>query len=388
MATSLQLQQPQYPPSSSRSASRTCRFCFKTFSKAEHLSRHERSHTKERPFKCKDCGKCYSRKLVPVFTINITQCPYRSSDKVEITYFAFLPHCPHAYSLPFPSILAAGLWDLAKPSDNYFNKLLTGHSDTLLRHCKVHNKGNKVEQQKSSPSDYDTLSSPGRLDAAAATLVDLQILTERGNGLIEPGAPNNDVSNSFSAIDPSLQAQDRQNPQISHSNVNFLDHRMMDSEMQQPAQASQNGAYAFSTQPEFWSMEIESQYPSWHIGEDFDLHAFNNSLLAPMFVDESTWLVSPEGQGDVVQTARGGPQSPSANSIEMIQGLWITKADDNSRKKDAVSYSVAPTRPITPTTLSSAGNGVDERYRDDLSLRLRPRWKEDPLPSTEFLVCI
>ncbi|PMD40288.1 hypothetical protein L207DRAFT_427440 [Hyaloscypha variabilis F] len=41
--------------------SRTCRFCFKTFSKAEHLSRHERSHTKERPYQCSDCGKSYTR---------------------------------------------------------------------------------------------------------------------------------------------------------------------------------------------------------------------------------------------------------------------------------------------------------------------------------------
>jgi hypothetical protein len=206
--------------------------------------------------------------------------------------------------------------------------------------------------------------------------------------MIESGAPNDDVSNNLSAIDSSLQAQDKQNSQVSQPNMDFLANRMMDSEMQQAAQVSQNDAYAFPSQPEFWSMEVESQYPSWHIGEDFDLHAFNNSLLAPMFVDESAWRVSPEGQGGVAQTPRGGPQSPSVNSMEIIQGLWITKADDNSRNKDAVSYSVAPTRPITPTTMSSAGNGVDERYRDDLSMRLRPRWKEDPLPSTGFLVCI
>jgi hypothetical protein len=42
---------------------RTCHACNKTFSKAEHLTRHLRSHTKERPYECSVCGKLYSRRL-------------------------------------------------------------------------------------------------------------------------------------------------------------------------------------------------------------------------------------------------------------------------------------------------------------------------------------
>jgi hypothetical protein len=163
---------------------------------------------------------------------------------------------------------------------------------------------------------------------------------------------------------------------------------MLDQNMQHASQNPQNGSFSFPAQPEFWNMEGESHYPSWHIGEDFDLQTFNTSLLAPIFVDESAWRVaSPEGHDDMGATPRLGPHSPSATSMEVIQGLWVTKADDNSRKNDGLSYSVAPTCPITPTTMSSA-NGVDDRYREDLSMRLRPRWKEDPLPSTEFLVYI
>ncbi|KAL3466087.1 hypothetical protein BJX64DRAFT_296459 [Aspergillus heterothallicus] len=40
---------------------RSCSACNKTFSKAEHLTRHLRSHTKERPYQCSVCGKVYSR---------------------------------------------------------------------------------------------------------------------------------------------------------------------------------------------------------------------------------------------------------------------------------------------------------------------------------------
>jgi hypothetical protein len=207
--------------------------------------------------------------------------------------------------------------------------------------------------------------------------------------MIEQGPSTNDVSNNNSAIDPSLRNHESQNSIVAEAIMdNFLSNRMLDQNMQQASQNSQNGSFSFPAQPEFWNMEGESHYPSWHIGEDFDLQAFNSSLLAPMFVDESAWRVaSPEGQGGMVATPRLGPHSPSVTSIEVIQGLWVTKADDNSRKNDGLSYSVAPTRPITPTTMSSA-NGVDDRYREDLSMRLRPRWKEDPLPSTEFLVYI
>ncbi|KAI6712903.1 hypothetical protein JHW43_004557 [Diplocarpon mali] len=38
-----------------------CSYCERSFNRAEHLLRHVRSHTKEKPFKCGACGKGYSR---------------------------------------------------------------------------------------------------------------------------------------------------------------------------------------------------------------------------------------------------------------------------------------------------------------------------------------
>jgi hypothetical protein len=38
-----------------------CRFCPSTFAKSEHLKRHERSHTKERPYICAICDKKFTR---------------------------------------------------------------------------------------------------------------------------------------------------------------------------------------------------------------------------------------------------------------------------------------------------------------------------------------
>ena len=40
---------------------KTCRYCGQTFSKADHVERHERRHTKETPFQCNFCKKVFSR---------------------------------------------------------------------------------------------------------------------------------------------------------------------------------------------------------------------------------------------------------------------------------------------------------------------------------------
>ena len=43
---------------------RVCSICSKSFSKAEHLNRHFRSHTKEKPFQCTVCDKAYTRQYI------------------------------------------------------------------------------------------------------------------------------------------------------------------------------------------------------------------------------------------------------------------------------------------------------------------------------------
>ena len=45
---------------------RVCSICSQVFKKAEHLARHFRSHTKEKPFKCPVCGRVYAREYVGV----------------------------------------------------------------------------------------------------------------------------------------------------------------------------------------------------------------------------------------------------------------------------------------------------------------------------------
>lgn len=124
------------------------------------------------------------------------------------------------------------------------------------------------------------------------------------------------------------------------------------------------------------------------ISDDFDLDAFNASLSLPVFVDQSAWHMQPALQnGQSPSESNEETQMLTAPSMDEIQSLWITKMEENLCNNDAnASYSVCPTRPMTPTTDRSSATTVDDSYRNDLSLRMRPRWKEHPLPSTEFLV--
>ncbi|KAH7341212.1 hypothetical protein BKA66DRAFT_479189 [Pyrenochaeta sp. MPI-SDFR-AT-0127] len=53
-------------PSTRNDNRKKCRYCDRKFTKEEHLRRHERSHTGEKPFKCPKCYKRYGRSDVLV----------------------------------------------------------------------------------------------------------------------------------------------------------------------------------------------------------------------------------------------------------------------------------------------------------------------------------
>src|SRR5947207_6567625 len=60
-----------------------CHHCLRTFTKTEHLERHVRSHTKEKPFQCSVCGKSYGRQ----YAMSCFLCIPNLADESEATLY-------------------------------------------------------------------------------------------------------------------------------------------------------------------------------------------------------------------------------------------------------------------------------------------------------------
>lgn len=139
-----------------------------------------------------------------------------------------------------------------------------------------------------------------------------------------------------------------------------------------------------------WDASLMSPGPSWWIGYDFDLDALNTSVSATMDMVEP--LFQPQIPFNVVQQIprpelpRGldGHRKPRSTN-DIVKRSWFTQIDDVEADEDTNGGHA--TGQMTPAT-DADRYGIDDNFRARVSLKLKPRTNDDPLPSVKYLVSL
>lgn len=359
---------------SGRKEDRRCAYCDKEFKKTEHLLRHQRSHTKERPFHCTQCGKVYSRQY----------------DTQTGGGIAVIAYCTN----------------------------MTARSDTLLRHTKLHStKWSQPNTNSAQPPGLEFGRGPDPYPSGASngnTGVATHLLGHGPDGLLSAisdsqPAPSNHSEALTGEIGHRLSSAALQDPptlgvgylnavhdasQASpHTPYQTENHsHIQDEHLLQnsfPMALVKSRGIPPQSSGSLWDASLNlSPGPSWWIGYDFDLEALNTSVSATMDMVEP--LFQPQIPFNVVQ------QSPRTDSLrrnyghrkqrstnDIVKKSWFTHLDEMELDEDINGPQT--TGQMTPATEADR-YGIDDNFRARVSLKLKPRTNDDPLPSVRYLV--
>lgn len=123
-----------------------------------------------------------------------------------------------------------------------------------------------------------------------------------------------------------------------------------------------------------WTLENMTQIPTWLATDDFDINALNAAIYASTNIPAL-----------LQNSATMGPLSDPQQTGESL-------SDGTEKFEDLVCrhWFTQPEAPGTDHELRDQASRatVDEPYRQSLTERLQYHVPTDPLPSTDFLVCI
>ncbi|GIC92990.1 C2H2-type zinc finger protein [Aspergillus udagawae] len=252
-----------------RKRERICPWCSQSFSKEDHLVRHVRRHTREKPFSCATCTKSFTR------------------------------------------------------------------YDSLLRHARSHGVSPQVESQKAANAAGEPIQNET-----------LQIHE------LSPESMENSAQDSLSHANPLLAARSTRDLVVSSScqedplPVGFYD----------------------------WPVDWASQPSAWLADADFDLSAFNASVItSSMPFNDQTPAPLMEPPALVPLPVSGAPTAIPERLEDTVRRRWFTFVDGIG-----TGYDTPGGRPDSIH--------IDDADRDNLAQRLQQRITGAPLPSTDFLL--
>ncbi|RAH61719.1 hypothetical protein BO85DRAFT_501247 [Aspergillus piperis CBS 112811] len=319
------------PPSRPRNRKqRSCPWCSQSFTKEDHLSRHIRTHTKERPFLCSVCGKPFGR--------------HDSLLRHARNHGEASPQQPRLPEQP-----------TSARNSQVGNTLCAGPrlDDSIA-----------LDPLQTPPLLLDTppLSSAGHPEPGNVSTFPFPSSAGKGECLtiLEASGDSSTVDKAYER-GPQQPGPAASSPSGCPSSLSPPDNAL-----------NENLQY----QTYDWSLESMTKIPTWLATDDFDINALNAAIIAstniPALLQNSATM-GPIGD----QTPQIGETLPSdtEKSEDIVSRHWFTH----------------PEAPGTDHGLPDPGSRatVDEPYRQSLTERLQYRVPTDPLPSTDFLnMCI
>ncbi|KAF9883712.1 hypothetical protein FE257_003050 [Aspergillus nanangensis] len=296
---------------------RICPWCSQIFWKEDHLARHITRHTREKPFTCGDCVKSFTR------------------------------------------------------------------YDSLLRHARSHAAPSSHQSRQDKPSGRS-----GHRNAAA----------QRGAAASSPGPASPDPPRVMTASlegengefhGPSYGDNELSSPSVAFHSAPLMSPYMPQSEQPPSLSLARDPVAGLPPPPPpvaqpdptlhlpsngDCSFDWELQASTWLADDDFDLEAFNASVIASAVQFNFPPHVPP------IEPILLTPQSAeNAHSLyepheDVIRRHWFTYLDNNLTDGNSTGYDT----PVEKTQ-------VDDIYRENLAQRLQQRLPTEPLPSTDFL---
>lgn len=306
-----------------------------------------------------------------------------------------------------------------------FADLIAQTSDTLLRHWKSHSLGGDPPNKEinQNPTTDDTGSLPafqGEVDGEGIVVTPSvsNLDLDRRTSVTDSHQPHLSPTDRLTTSNASLNGTSLHGASQSHDMVTHVGYPIHDNAnsssrcpervlfgqdvtVQGQSQQTQLIPGDFSmplgdhnhlsplSNDNLWGASIMSPGPSWLIGYDFDLEALNSASTVPATMEMGEPLFQPHIPFNVMpnlldseSSRRSAIQRRQRPINDVVKKSWFSQTEDIEDDEDG--HRGAATGHTTPA-IGANQYDVDDNFRTRVSLKLKPRTNDDPLPSNNFL---